>query len=123
MGRRFVFLVAALLWLATGASAKPAMFRVGAAARSLDPPVPVYSGGFSLSPPISRVHDPLQVRAFYVSNGARAVAFVVVDAQGYFSGYQEGPDLGALADRTDAARSASSAGRVHMTAADIIVQA
>src|SRR5437763_6044941 len=115
--------LAALAFACPAGAATPALFRAGAAVRSIDPPVPVYSGGFSLSPPITRVHDPIQVRAFYVSNGARAVAFVVVDAQGYFSGYQEGPDLGTLADRTDAARAASSAGRVHMTRADIIVQA
>ena len=69
------------------------------------------------------MRDPLQVRAFYVSNGRRAVAFVVVDAQGYFSGYQEGPNFGILADRIDAARAASATGRVHMTEADIIEQA
>lgn len=106
-----------------GARAKPALFHVGAAARSIDPPVPVYAGGFSLSPPITKLRDPLQVRAFYVSNGHHAVAFAVIDAQGYFSGYQEGPDLGATADRNDAARAASAAGHVHMSGADIIVQA
>jgi hypothetical protein len=93
------------------------------AARGINPSVPVYSGGFSLSPPIKKVHDPLEVRAFYVSNGRTAVAFVVIDAQGYFSGYQEGAHLGTLADRTDAARAASRAGRVHMSGADVIVQA
>ncbi len=99
------------------------MFRVGAAVRSIDPSVPVYSGGFSLSPPIKKLHDPLQVRAFYVSNGHTALAFATIDAQGYFSGYQEGSNLGALADRVDAARAASTAGRVHMSQGDVIVQA
>jgi hypothetical protein len=106
-----------------GASGRPALFRAGAAVRSIDPPVPVYSGGFSLSPPISRVHDPLQVRALYVSNGRQAIAFVVIDAQGYFSAYQEGNDLGATADRVDAARAAAAASGVPMSEADIIVQA
>lgn len=105
------------------AASKPALFHVGAALRSIDPPVPVYSGGFSLSPPIMKVHDPLQVRAFYVSNGHTALAFAVIDAQGYFSGYEEGPGFGALADRVDAARAASTAGGVRMTDADVIVQA
>jgi hypothetical protein len=104
-------------------AARPALFRAGAAARSVDPPVPVYSGGFSLSPPIRRVHDPLQVRAFYVSNGHTALAFATIDAQGYFSGYEEGRDLGTLADRVGAARAASAAGGVGMSAADVIVQA
>jgi len=108
---------------ADAAAVRPALFNVGAAAESIDPPVPVYAGGFSLSPPISKVRDPLQVRAFYVSNGRTAVAFAVIDAQGYFSGYQEGPDLGATADRIDAAKAATAAGHVPMTEADIIVQA
>src|SRR5438309_12106607 len=95
---------------AAHAAATPGLFRAGAAARSIDPPVPVYSGGFSLSPPIRKLHDPLQVRAFYVSNGRTAIAFATIDAQGYFSGYEEGPDFGALADRVDAARAASAAG-------------
>jgi hypothetical protein len=113
-------------WLGSGgapALAHPAVFRAGAAARSINPPVPVYSGGFSLSPPITKVHDPLQVRAFYVSNARHAVAFVTIDAQGYFSGYQEGPNLGATPDRIAAARAASTTGHVPMTGADIIVQA
>ncbi len=105
------------------AAARPALFRAGAAVRSIDPSVPVYSGGFSLSPPITRFHDPLQVRAFYVSNGHTALAFATIDAQGYFSGYEEGPDFGAVADRVDAARAASAAGGVDMSRADVIVQA
>lgn len=108
---------------AAGAASRPALFRAGAAARSIDPQVPVYSGGFSLSPPIQKLHDPLQVRAFYVSNGHTALAFATVDAQGYFSGYEEGQDFGALADRIDAARAATSAGGVRMTQSDVIVQA
>jgi hypothetical protein len=105
------------------AASRPALFHVGAAARSIDPPVAVYSGGFSLSPPIRKVHDPLQVRAFYVSNGRTAVAFATIDAQGYFSGYEEGPGFGTLADRVDAARATSAAGGVHMSRTDVIVQA
>ncbi len=105
------------------AASRPALFRAGAAVRSIDPSVPVYSGGFSLSPPITKVHDPLQVRAFYVSNGSTALAFATIDAQGYFSGYEEGPNFGALADRIDAARAATAAGGTRMTRADVIVQA
>ncbi len=108
---------------AAHAASRPALFHAGAAVRSIDPSVPVYSGGFSLSPPIKRLHDPLQVRAFYVSNGHTALAFATIDAQGYFSGYEEGADFGALADRIDAARAASAAGGVHMSRADVIVQA
>src|SRR5438874_4108428 len=107
---------------AAGASS-PALFRAGAAVRGIDPSVPVFSGGFSLSPPITRVRDPLQVRAFYVSNGRKAVAFAVVDAQGYFASYQEGPDPGITGERGDAARAISAAGGPAMTQADVIVQA
>jgi hypothetical protein len=116
----------AVLWSAPAlarASAPP-VFRAGGAVESIDPGrTPVYSGGFSLSPPITRVHDPLQVRAFYVTNRRRAVAVVTIDAQGYFAAYQEGADLGATADRIDAARAAGAAGGVPMSSADIIVQA
>ncbi len=108
---------------AAGAASRPALFRAGAAARSINPPVPVYSGGFSLSPAIMKVHDPLQVRAFYLNNGHTALAFAVIDAQGYFSGYQEGTDLGGLADRIDAAKAATAAGGVAMSQSDVIVQA
>src|SRR5919107_596663 len=76
--------------VASAAAAKPATFRAGAAARSIAPPVPVFSGGFGLSPPITRMRDPLEARAFYVEGGGHAVAFAVVDAQGQFAAYQEG---------------------------------
>jgi hypothetical protein len=109
--------------LAHAGAAAPPVFRAGAAARSVDPPVPVFSGGFSLSPPITRTRDPLEVRAFYVSNGKRAVAFAVVDAQGHFAGYQEGAGFGTTAERADAAKAASADGRPAMTQADVIVQA
>jgi hypothetical protein len=105
------------------ASTGPPVFSVGAAARSINPPVPVYSGGFGYSPPISRVRDPLQVRAFYVSNGHHAVAFAVVDSQAYFSSYQEGPDFGITSARADAAHAIGKlAHRPSMAQGDIVVQ-
>ena len=58
-----------------------------------------------------------------MSNGRTALEFAVIDAQGYFSGYEEGADLGALADRIDAAKAATAAGGVAMTQGDVIVQA
>ena len=39
------------------------------------------------------VHDPLQVRAFFVGHGKQAVTFVSVDAQGWFAAYQA-PNVG-----------------------------
>src|SRR3954452_14841739 len=104
-------------------AAKPATFRAGAAARSIAPPVPVFSGGFGLSTPITLSRDPLEVRAFYVSSGNHAVAFAVVDAQGQFAAYQEGPGYGSTAQRVDAARAMSVGGAPEMTQADVIVQA
>src|SRR4051794_3590001 len=101
-----------------GAATTPATFRVGAATASLAPPMPVYSGGFGLSPPITRVHDPIEARALYVSHGKHAVAIAVVDAQAWFAGYQEGADLGITGAREAAAKRIGGG----MTAADIIVQ-
>jgi hypothetical protein len=75
-----------VLALAPPAVAAPqaAEFQVGAATQNTDPTTdPVYSGGFGLSDPITKVHDPLEVRAFYVSNGKHAVAIAVVDAQAW----------------------------------------
>src|SRR3954452_12045130 len=119
---RRVLAIAVLLLACTAASASaaspPATFRVGAATASLDPPMPVYSGGFGLSPPITQVHDPLEVRAFYVSNGRHAVAMAVVDAQAWFGSYQEGADLGITGARERAAQRIGGG----MKASDVIVQ-
>jgi hypothetical protein len=100
------------------AARQPATFRVGAATASLAPPVPVYSGGFGLSPPITTMHDPLEVRALYISNGSHAIAMAVVDAQAWFAGYQEGADLGISGARQIAAQEIGGG----MKAGDIIVQ-
>jgi hypothetical protein len=94
-----------------------AHFRVGADTDSIDPQLPVYSGGFGLSPPIRRVADRLSTRALYVSNGRHAVAFAVVDAQGYFAATQLKGDDGIQEIRDEAAR------RTGMKASDIVVQA
>src|SRR3954470_13963075 len=116
MRRIVVIAVLAFALLAPGASA--AGFRAGAAVASIDPPMPVYAGGFGLSPPITRVHDPLEVRAFYVSNGTHAVAMAVVDAQAWFAAYQEGGDLGISGARDLAAKRIGGG----LKASDIIVQ-
>jgi hypothetical protein len=128
MRRRRTLLAAAVLVLAFAAPAaaapKPALFDVGAAVENTSPSTdPVYSGGFGLSDPITKVHDPLEVRAFYVSNGKHAVAIAVVDAQAWFAAYQDKPDYGITSVREKAAAAISKAGGPKMTAADIIVQA
>src|SRR3954447_17169515 len=117
---------AALVLLAVLASAapataapQPASFQVGAATASINPPtgLAVYAGGFGMSPPITKVHDPLEVRAIYVSNGKKAVAMAVLDAQAMFAAYQEG-DYGI----SDARAKAAAAIGHGMTAGDVIVQ-
>src|SRR3954463_5381639 len=103
---------------AARAAPRPATFRVGAATASLAPPVPVYSGGFGLSPPITTMHDPLEVRALYISNGKHAIARAVIDAQAWFAAYQEGADLGISGARQLAAQRIGRG----MKSGDIIVQ-
>src|SRR3954454_15362556 len=71
-----------------------AIFRVGTAVEDITPARdhPQYLGGFGqMDKPTSNVHDPLQVRAFAISNGKTLVEFAIVDTQGWFAGYQEGP--------------------------------
>jgi len=101
----------------------PANFQVGAAVKSIDPlpGVPVYSGGFEASPPITQVLEPLQVRAIYISNGTKAVAMATVDCQAYFAAYQEGP-YGISDVRQTAAQQISAQGGPAMGPGDIIVQ-
>ncbi|MEA2131741.1 MAG: hypothetical protein QOJ85_4632, partial [Solirubrobacteraceae bacterium] len=126
---RLPFLLVLALALSTSAPAAaaphPATFRVGAATASIAPlpGVPVYAGGFGASPPIDSQHDPIEVRAFYVSNGRHAVAIATVDAQAYFSAYQEGADYGITSVRDIAAQEMSGGGAPAMSANDIIVQA
>src|SRR3954452_5256141 len=113
-------LACAVVCAPVAAAPKPADFKVGAAVESIAPipGVPVYAGGFGASPPITTEHDPVQVRAIYVSNGKHAVAMATVDAQAYFAAYQEGPDYGITSVREEAAQQIGG-----MDRADIIVQA
>src|SRR4051812_17498149 len=105
MMKRLAFWIAFLLLLALGgggngdsetppavASAPPnALFQVGAAVVDISPSVPVFVGGSSdkAKPAIQVSHDPLQVRAFVVVKGDKAVAFAVVDSTGWFGEYQD----------------------------------
>src|SRR5436305_8688233 len=118
------FVLLASVPAVASARARPAVFRVGAAVRRIPPVVPLFSGGFGLSPPIRREHDPLTVRAFYVAGRHHAVAFATVDAQGYFASYQESPSIGITDERATAARAISALpGAPRMAQGDIIVQA
>ena len=121
MGRLAVALglVLALVPAASASAAqRPALFRVGAATASIAPPMPVYAGGFGLSPPITTMHDPLEVRAISISHGKHAVEMATVDSQAYFAGYQEGADLGITGVRALAAQEIGGG----MQPSDIIVQ-
>jgi hypothetical protein len=84
-------------------AAELAGFRVGVATVNIDPPRAQYLGGFGFDDPVSAINDPLEVRAFAISNGTTLVEFAIVDTQGYFAGYQEGP-WGSRDARLEAAR-------------------
>jgi len=102
-----------------------AVFHVGAAVESINPPagVHVWSGGFGASPEfdssnVLHGHD-LQVRAVYISNGVHAVAMATADVQGWFASYQEGDQYGITDIRKQAAAQIGDG----MSSSDIIVQA
>lgn len=86
-------------------SPAPAIFQVGAASVDVTPTTPLYIGGYGNSTLVSDSHDPLQVRAFVVANGNKAVAFVSVDSTGWFAEYQgTEAGLGTVGARTKAAQ-------------------
>src|SRR3954469_9597699 len=85
-------------------AAASARFQVGTSVVDITPQNPQYLGGYGqMDTPTGDVHDPLQVRAFFVSHGHRAIGFAAVDTQGWFAGYQEGP-YGARDAATEAAK-------------------
>src|SRR3954468_13046890 len=94
MRRAALLALSATLALCAGAQAatSPALFDVGTAVVDITPTTPQYLGGYDhMDTPTADAHDPLQVRAFFVGHGRDAVAFAIVDSQGWFAGYQEGP--------------------------------
>jgi hypothetical protein len=106
---------------ATGKKPQPAVFQVGTAVMDITPTRPQYLGGFGqMAEPTGKVHDPLQVRAFAVSNGEKLLEFAIVDTQGWFAGYQEGP-YGVTDARQEAAAWLSTHGHPGTTQADLIV--
>src|SRR3954471_8714824 len=97
------------------------VFQVGTAVEEIKPTRPQYLGGFGqMDAPTAQVHDPLQVRAFAVASGTKVVEFAVVDTQGYFAGYQEGP-FGITDARQTAATWLAGHGCPGTTEADLIV--
>lgn len=74
-------------------AAEPAVFDVGAASANINPDTPQYIGGYGyMAGPTKNVHDDLEMRAFVVGKGSKAVAFVVADLTGWFAAYK-GDDL------------------------------
>ncbi|WP_213959304.1 MULTISPECIES: PKD domain-containing protein [unclassified Variovorax] len=90
-----------------------ALFKVGAATVSIAPDKPVYVGGYSdkSKPAIQTSNDPLEVRAFVVASGDKAVAFAVVDSTGWFADYQGAEaGMGQFGARVDAAQKLADRG-------------
>jgi hypothetical protein len=123
-------------WLPAIGNAKqgpePAAFQVGAAVVDVTPTTPLYIGGYGKQTLVSESHDPLEVRAFVVAKGDKAVAFVIVDSTGWFAEYQGAEaGMGTLGARTlaaqklvehgfDADRSAVMVSTTHVHAAPTI---
>ncbi|GAC1411544.1 MAG: hypothetical protein NVSMB57_06440 [Actinomycetota bacterium] len=108
-------LLIAALSATPGEAAPPAIFQVGFSVRDITPLTPQYLGGFGYKAPVDPraplgnpkhpggVHDPLQVRTIAISRGKTLVAMTIVDTQGWFAGYVEGP-FGVTDARNEAAR-------------------
>src|SRR5690606_10295263 len=77
-----LFLAFALLALPMAASAQDKIFRAGAAASNITPPLgsPIV-GGFT-EPPATHVHDELFVRALVLDDGSTKLAIVLCDSVG-----------------------------------------
>jgi hypothetical protein len=102
----------------------PAVFRVGTSVVDISPHKPMPDGGYGSDYIVTGgVHDPLQVRAFFVGRGRRAVVFVTVDSQGWFAAYQS-PNVGDGADNARADAAAALAARGYdVSAANIVLSA
>jgi hypothetical protein len=110
----------------------PATFTVGFATRTvapLDQSMKTHFGGYGSCDGCGdtggatavRRDTNFTVRAMYVSDGKTANVVVSEPAEGWFAGYQEGPGLGILELRQEAATRLSAAGRVTVTPANLIV--
>ena len=113
---------------ASSAVGKPqadrSLFRVGTSTVDISPDKPMPLGGYSSNYIVTGgVRDPLQVRAFFVGRGSKAVTFVSVDSQGWFAAYQS-PSVGDGADdaRRDAAAVLTDRG-YDVSAANVVVSA
>ena len=102
----------------------PALFQVGTSVVDISPDKPMVDGGYSSNYLVTGgVHDPLQVRAFFVGHGKQAVTFVSVDSQGWFAAYQA-PNVGDGADDARREAAAALAARGYdVSAANVVVSA
>lgn len=92
-------------------SVPPALFQVGSAVVDVTPTTPLYIGGYGSMTLVSSSHDPLQVRAFVIAKGDKAVAFAILDSTGWFAEYQgTEAGYGTLGARTDAAQALAAHG-------------
>lgn len=74
---------------APAGAAGPALFKAGAASRTINPDSPQYVGGYGfMEGPTTEVHDDLEVRAFVVGKGLDASVFVMADLTGWFAAYR-----------------------------------
>lgn len=82
-------IVVAMVVAGPAGAARPAIFKVGAAAVNINPDSPQYPGGYDYKAgPFKEVNDPLEVRAFVVGQGRKAAVLVSADSTGWFSAYQ-----------------------------------
>ncbi|HME04358.1 MAG TPA: hypothetical protein VKG38_15160, partial [Solirubrobacteraceae bacterium] len=98
------------------------LFQVGTSVVDISPNKPMADGGYGSDYIVTGgVHDPLQVRAFFVGHGKQAVVFVTVDSQGWFAEYQS-PNVGDGGDdaRADAAAALAARG-YEVTASNIVL--
>lgn len=109
---------------AQASSTTPALFQVGTSVVDISPRSPMPDGGYGSNFIVTGgVHDPLQVRAFFVGQGKHAVVFVTVDSQGWFAAYQS-PNVGDGADDARRQAAAALAARGYkVTAANIVLSA
>jgi hypothetical protein len=115
---------------ASSAQQRQVGFRIGAAVADINPPYPVYMGGYGGGPAggtLARHIDPetgraenFTVRAISIAAQGRVLEFATVDTQGYFAGYQEGP-YGISNVRAAVARYLRRHGDRNATPANVIV--
>lgn len=116
--------------LARGATARPAIFNVGAAVELINPTTKVYLGGYQSGPaggtilrhvdPLTGRPENLTVRAIAIKSGAKVIELESIDGQGSFAGYEEGP-YGLSDIRNAAAAYLRAHGDQQASSADIIV--